>query len=96
MLQSYDTNGLGLSTNVNSSANCAAPSAVTVGSLSSSLQYASDLLPTQPTGPKMETRLGCDGLRFLCAADVDHCEDWGGYLFQLHSDGGDYFHESEY
>ena len=51
VLQSYSSNGVGASSNVNSNTNYAAPSSVTVGSLTSSFQYAADLLPTQATGP---------------------------------------------
>ena len=51
MLQSAGPSGVNATTSTNASTNFTAPSSITVGSLTSTFDYAADLLPTQATGP---------------------------------------------
>src|SRR5450432_2686896 len=55
LLQTADVFGVVSNTNVTATTNYAAPSAITVGSLTSSFQYAADLLPTSVQGPNLDT-----------------------------------------
>jgi YD repeat-containing protein len=55
VLAAYDQTGVSVTNNTNSATNFAAPSALTVGSLSSSFNYAPSLIPNSSQGPNGDT-----------------------------------------